>query len=107
MLDWTEVCGLEDIPQAGSRVVHRASGHPVALFRASDDRVFALLDRCPHKGGPLSDGLVHGYAVTCPLHGWNIDLNNGHACAPDEGCADTFPVRVEHGRVLLALKGVA
>jgi nitrite reductase [NAD(P)H] small subunit len=91
---WTHVCNVSDIPRLGSRVLRRASGD-VALFRTADDEVFALLDRCPHKGGALSQGIVHGKAVTCPLHSWNIGLETGQARAPDEGCARRFPVKVE------------
>nr|WP_028227421.1 nitrite reductase small subunit NirD [Paraburkholderia ferrariae] len=99
---WTRVCEVAEIPRLGSRVLERASGN-VAIFRAADDTVFALLDRCPHKGGALSLGIVHGHSVTCPLHAWNIDLASGHAQAPDEGCARRFPVRVEEGAVFLSL----
>jgi len=99
---WTRVCEVSDIPPLGSRVVERDSGN-VAVFRTARDNVFALLDRCPHKGGALSLGIVHGESVTCPLHAWNIDLASGAAHAPDEGCARRFPVRVEDGAVFLCL----
>ena len=97
-----EVCGVEDIPRQGARVVATAGGD-VAVFRALGDAVFALQDRCPHKGGPISQGIVHGHAVTCPLHNWVIDLASGEAAAPDRGCAPRVPVRVQDGRVLLTL----
>jgi nitrite reductase (NADH) small subunit len=99
------VCRLADIPVLGSRVLHRASeaGGDVALIRAADDCVFAVRDRCPHKGGPLSQGIVFGHRVACPLHNWTIDLGTGCAAAPDEGCAQTFPVRVVDGVVAVAL----
>jgi len=99
---WVRVCRLEDIPPLGARVVRRPSGD-IAVFRTAGNEVFALLDRCPHKGGPLSQGIVHGNKVACPLHGWNIKLEDGCAVAPDEGCAPTFPVRVEGGEVLLQI----
>jgi len=101
----TDVCALTDIPVLGARVVERA-GHPhgnIAVFRTSDDRVFAVHDRCPHKGGPLSQGIVFGDRVACPLHNWTIDLATGEALAPDTGCARRFAARVENGRVLVAL----
>ena len=101
MSDWTPICKLDDIPVLGARRVQRAHGHAVALFRAADDRVFALLDRCPHKGGPLSQGIVFGESVACPLHNWTIDLADGCAQAPDQGCTTKFSVRVEAGTVLL------
>ena len=100
---WTPVCAVEDIPRAGSRVVKRGGADDIAVFRAWDDQVFALLDRCPHKGGPLSAGLVHGHAVTCPLHGWTIDLADGQAQAPDQGCSHRIAAQVEDGTVYLDL----
>ena len=75
------------------------------MFRTAEDRVFALADRCPHKGGPLSQGIVHGDRVACPLHNWNIRLETGTAVEPDEGCTARYPVRVENGRVEVALDG--
>jgi len=73
----------------------------IALFRNDKDQVFALLDRCPHKGGPLSQGIVHGMHVACPLHNWNIGLDDGCAKAPDEGCTIKFSVQVKDGDVYL------
>ncbi len=103
MNNWTDILALEDIPRLGSRIV-RTDTMDVAVFRTADDRVFALRDACPHKGGPLSQGIVHGTSVTCPLHNWKIDLPSGVAQAPDEGCTNVFDTRVENGRVLLAVK---
>ncbi len=99
---WVQLCAVDDIPPLGSRLVERAAGN-IAVFRTAGDHIFALLDRCPHKGGPLSQGIVHGEAVTCPLHSWQIDLQSGEAKAPDVGCARRFPVKVEAGNVFLAL----
>ena len=100
-LEWIEVGGIDDIPRLGSRVVRREGGD-IAVFRTGSDEVFALLNRCPHKGGPLSEGIVYGRTVACPLHNWCIDLGTGEARAPDDGCAARFPVRLEGGRVLVA-----
>lgn len=102
MNEWIDVAALEDIPALGARVV-RTDTMDVALFRTRDDRVFALRDACPHRGGPLSQGIVHGTSVTCPLHNWKIDLASGAALAPDEGCTNVFATKVEGGRVFLAL----
>jgi nitrite reductase (NADH) small subunit len=99
--DWKPICSVVDIPVLGARVVKRAVAPDVAIFRNSEDKVFALLDRCPHRGGPLSQGIVFGERVTCPLHNWNIELNSGCAIAPDEGCTQKFSVKVESGRVYL------
>ena len=101
MADWTLVCSVEDIPVLGSRCVARPNGMDVAVFRNSEDQVFALLDRCPHKGGPLSQGIVFGTSVACPLHNWTIGLDDGCARMPDEGCTPRFSVKVEDGRVYL------
>lgn len=101
MSNWTRICRVDDIPRLGSRRVARTSGPEVALFRAANDHVFALLDRCPHRGGPLSQGIVFGTSVACPMHNWTIGLCDGQAAAPDEGCTPKFQVRVEDGTVLL------
>ena len=103
MSNWKLICPLDDIPPLGSRVVQRTSGGDIAIFRTAADEVFALHDKCAHKGGPLSQGLVHGKRVTCPLHGWNFELASGQAVAPDVGSCDTFAVKVEGGDVFLAV----
>jgi nitrite reductase (NADH) small subunit len=99
--DWTVICRVEDIPVLGSRRVARARGMDVAVFRNSENQVFALLDRCPHKGGPLSQGIVFGTSVACPLHNWTIGLDDGCARSPDQGCTPSFSCRVRDGQVLL------
>jgi nitrite reductase (NADH) small subunit len=101
MTEWIKVCCLDDIAPLGSRRVARERGIAVALFRTADNRVFALLDRCPHKGGPLSQGIVFGHSVACPLHNWTIGLADGRAQAPDHGCTVPFACRVEEGDVFL------
>jgi nitrite reductase (NADH) small subunit len=98
---WKAVCRVLDIPVLGARRLDRPHGMPVALFRTDEDRVFALLDRCPHKGGPLSQGIVFRDSVACPLHNWTIGLADGLARAPDEGRTPTFTCRVVDGEVLL------
>jgi len=97
---WKTICALGDIPVQGARVVSSASGD-IAVFRNADDEVFAIHDKCPHKGGPLSQGIVHGRQVTCPLHSWKIGLDSGEAVAPDVGCTKSFEVKVADGQVLL------
>ena len=99
---WTRVGTLDDVPRLGSRVVN-TRGEDIAVFRTADDRVFALVDRCPHKAGRLSQGIVHGTSVTCPLHNWVIGLDDGLAKDPDEGCANTVPVRLEGRDILLGV----
>ena len=91
---------LADIAPQGARVVKTAYGC-VAVFRTATDAVFAVDDRCPHKGGPLSEGIVHGARVTCPLHNWVFDLATGQAQGMDVGQVATYDVRVVEGRLLL------
>jgi nitrite reductase (NADH) small subunit len=105
--DWKLICAVDDIPVLGSRRVARAQGAAVAVFRNAQDKIFALLDRCPHKGGPLSQGIVFGESVACPLHNWTISLDSGQARAPDHGCAARFAVQVQHGQVFLCANELA
>ncbi len=100
--DFVDVGALEEIPSLGARCVKTAMGD-IAVFRTADDTVYALRNQCPHKAGPLSQGIVHGDAVTCPLHGWVISLQSGKAMGLDTGCTPRFSVKVEHGRVLLSV----
>jgi nitrite reductase (NADH) small subunit len=101
MNEWKAICRVDDIPVLGSRRVARPVGMDVAVFRNAEDQVFAVLDRCPHKGGPLSQGIVFGTSVACPLHNWAIELKDGCARAPDEGCVPRFACKVEAGQVFL------
>jgi nitrite reductase (NADH) small subunit len=101
MSAWKSICKVQDIPVLGARRVARPGACDVAVFRNAEDKVFALLDRCPHKGGPLSQGIVFGESVACPLHNWTIGLNDGCARSPDEGCTTKFRVKVEGGVVHL------
>ena len=107
MTTWKSICRVEDIPVLGARRVARDRGLDVAIFRNDADEVFALLDRCPHKGGPLSQGIVFGQQVACPLHNWTIGLCDGMAHAPDEGCTPRFAVKVEAGVVHLDADEIA
>ncbi|MGA0542212.1 nitrite reductase small subunit NirD [Neotabrizicola sp. VNH66] len=99
---WIEIGPLSDIPPQGARVVKTPQGC-IAVFRTATDQVFALTDRCPHKGGPLSEGIVHGDRVTCPLHNWVFDMNTGAAQGADVGQVGTWPARVQGGQVFLDL----
>lgn len=100
---WRPVCRIDDIPRLGARRVERLGFAPVAVFRTADDVVFALVDRCPHKGGPLSQGIVFEHRVACPLHNWSIGLEDGCAAAPDVGCTPRVAVRQIDGVVQLDL----
>ena len=98
--NWTPIVALESIPTLGSRVV-KTDTMNIALFRTTTNEVFAIKDECPHKQGPLSQGIVHGNSVTCPLHNWKIDLASGEALGADEGCVNTFKTKVEEGMVFI------
>lgn len=100
---WIDVCAIHDIPRQGARTVPIAGRPDVAVFRTVDDRIFALVDLCPHKQGPLSQGIVHGHAVACPLHNWTIALASGEAQGADKGCTPVIPVRTEGERVLIGI----
>jgi len=98
---WLDIGWVDEIPVRGSRTVQVTGGDDIAVFRTGDGRVYALADRCPHKGGRLSQGIVHGGAVACPLHNWRIALDTGEALGEDKGCTPVIPVKVSGGRVLL------
>ena len=100
--NWTKIGSVDDIPRLGARVVEMASGN-IGIFRTAEDEIFALRDKCPHEGGPLSQGIVHGNRVTCPLHSWKVELDSGLAVAPDVGCAAKYEVKVEAGIIYLAI----
>ncbi len=100
MRNWIEIGALNDIPRLGSRVV-RTKNCEIAVFRTENDDVFALHDQCPHQHGALSQGIVHGNRVTCPLHNWVISLEDGEAQGRDTGCTRTFNVKLDGDTVLL------
>lgn len=102
MSSWKEVVALDSIPVLGSRIF-RANDQEIAIFRTRDDSVFAVHNSCPHKGGVLSEGIVHGHKVTCPLHNWVINLEDGEAQGPDEGSTACFETKIKSGMVYINL----
>lgn len=102
-MNWIAIGKIEDIPLRGARCVKTPQGK-IAVFRTAENEVFAIEDHCPHKGGPLSQGIVHGAAVTCPLHNWVISLETGTALGADEGEVRTIPVRHEDGKLFISLE---
>jgi nitrite reductase (NADH) small subunit len=102
-MNWISVGAVDDVPLRGARCVNTTQGR-IGVFRTAENQVFAIEDHCPHKGGPLSQGIVHGAAVTCPLHNWVISLETGKAQGADEGEVRTIPVKVEDGRLYIALE---
>lgn len=99
-MSWIDIGHIDDIPLRGARIVKTAVGC-VAVFRTAEAEVFAASNSCPHKGGPLSEGIVHGKSVTCPLHNWVFSLETGEAQGADEGRIATYPIRLDAGRLLL------
>jgi nitrite reductase (NADH) small subunit len=102
MNNWIDIASLDDIPRLGARVV-KTDTVEIAVFRTAGDRIFALKDECPHRKGPLSQGMVHDNSVSCPLHNWKIDLASGEARAPDQGCTRSYPIKLVNGRIYLGL----
>lgn len=102
-LNWINVGTIEEIPRQGARTIETTHGE-IAIFRTIDDQFFALDNRCPHKNGPLAQGIVHGHRVTCPLHGWTINLDSGEAVSPDVGCGHIHETKIENGCILLKVK---
>lgn len=105
-MDWIEVGSIADIPRRGARCVVTPRGR-ISIFRTQDNQLFALEDRCPHKNGPLSQGIVHGTSVTCPLHNWVISLETGQAQGADEGHTRTFAIRRDGDRILVEASIIA
>ncbi|MEH6492531.1 nitrite reductase small subunit NirD [Halopseudomonas sp.] len=101
-MSWVDICALDEIPPSGVHVVMAPKGD-IAIFRTSANQVFALDDRCPHQGASLSQGVVIGNLVVCPQHNWQIQLDSGRALTPDIGCSNTYPARIEAGRVQIAI----
>lgn len=106
MNDWIEIGALNDIPRRGARCVMTPQGK-IAVFRTMEDQIFAIDDHCPHKGGPLSQGIVHGASVTCPLHNWVISLETGKALGADEGSVKTIAIKRDGERIFALLERAA
>lgn len=105
-MSWIDVGAVMDVPLRGSRLVSTPTGD-IAIFKTASGQIFALWDKCPHKGGPLSQGIVHDDSVTCPLHNWVIGLETGEVKGPDQGCARKVDVKLEEGRILLPADAVS
>lgn len=99
--DWIDIGPVDQLPAMGGRTLPVRGGQEIAVFRTATGTIHALANRCPHKGGPLSEGIVHDTSVTCPLHAWRISLVTGEALGEDKGCVPVIPVRVDAGRIYL------
>lgn len=102
---WVRVGQLNEVPRQGARCI-TVGNLRIGVFRTIDDEVYALEDKCPHRNGPLSQGIVHDSCVTCPLHNWVISLASGEAQGADEGATRTFRIRLEEGAIMLDLGSV-
>jgi len=100
---WVRITRAEDIPLREGRSV-RIAGHEIAIFNLGD-RFLAVENKCPHRGGPLADGIVCGRTVVCPLHAWKVDLETGRVenRAEENPCVKNFPAAVRDGVVMLEL----
>ncbi len=105
-MSWIAIGSIDDIPARGARCVVTPQGR-IAVFRTAEDRFFAIEDHCPHRNGPLAQGIVHGNAVTCPLHGWVISLETGEAQGADDGAVRTYALKVEDGRLYISSDAIA
>jgi len=99
--DWLDVGPVEQLPVMGARTLPVRGGDEIAIFRTANGNVYALVNKCPHKHGPLSQGIIHGTSVTCPLHNWRISLLTGEVLGEDRGCTPVIPVKVDGGRILI------
>ena len=104
--DWLDIGPVEQISPGNARTLPVQGGEEIAVFHTLNNEFYALVNKCPHKQGPLSQGIVHGSVVTCPLHNWNISLQTGEALGEDEGCVPTIPMKVEAGRMFLLRSAV-
>ncbi|MDE4273589.1 nitrite reductase small subunit NirD [Phaeobacter gallaeciensis] len=105
-MSWIDIGHIDEVPLRGARLLKTPMGC-IAVFRTAEAEVFAASNSCPHKGGPLSEGIVHGQSVTCPLHNWVFDLNTGEAQGADDGRIETYPLRLEGGRILINASALA
>jgi nitrite reductase (NADH) small subunit len=99
--DWLDIGPVDQLPALGARTLPVQGGEEIAIFRTANGSVYALVNKCPHKGGPLSQGIVHDTTVTCPLHNWRISLITGAALGEDRGCTPVIPVKIDCGRILI------
>lgn len=104
--DWLDIGPVDQITPGTARTLPVLGGDEIAVFRTQANEFYALVNKCPHKQGPLSQGIVHGNVVACPLHNWNISLKTGEALGEDEGCVPTIPLRVDAGRIYLLRSAV-
>ncbi|QUT08219.1 nitrite reductase small subunit NirD [Sphingobium phenoxybenzoativorans] len=104
--DWLDIGPVDQITPGNARTLPVDGGEEIAIFHTKSGEFYALVNLCPHKHGPLSQGIVHGGVVTCPLHNWNISLRTGEALGEDKGCVPVIPLKVDAGRIFLLREAV-
>ena len=104
--EWLDIGEVSQVSPGHARTLPVRGGQEIAVFHTLDNGFYALVNACPHKQGPLSQGIVHGNVVTCPLHNWNISLKTGEALGDDKGCVPTIPLRIDAGRIYLLRSAV-
>jgi len=99
-MSWIRITPAENIPLREGRAV-TVDGEEIAIFNLGD-RFLAVENRCPHRGGPLADGIVSGDSVVCPLHAWKVCLSSGAVERPEseQACVRSYPVAVIDGIVV-------
>ena len=101
MPEFVTVASVDQVPDGQARVF-QVAGREIAIFHAGGG-FFALNNVCPHRGGPLGEGIVCGMEVTCPWHAWSFDLRTGEYTFDPELTVETFPVRIEEGQIQVAV----
>lgn len=103
---WLDIGPVGQIEPGTARTLPVRGGEEIAVFRTMRGEVYALVNKCPHKQGPLSQGIIHGDSVTCPLHNFRISLKTGEALGDDEGCTPVIPLKLDGGRIFLLREAV-
>ncbi len=100
--EWVSIGSINEIPLRGARCIKNGD-MTIALFRTAENKIYAIEDKCPHKNGPLSQGIVHDGCVTCPLHNWVISLESGLTQGADKGQTLAFPTKLIGNEILISL----
>ncbi|MFW7381538.1 MAG: nitrite reductase small subunit NirD [Oligoflexus sp.] len=101
--NWYLIGTIHDIPRQGAQLL-QFGDRQLGIFRTYQDEFYAINAQCPHAGGPLTEGLIHGHYVSCPLHDWTINLKTGICQAPDEGQVSCYPLLIDGEDIWIALQ---
>lgn len=91
---------VDDIPEGKSIVIMLSDDSEVALFKIQGE-IFALDNSCPHKGGPLGEGFVEGFRVSCPWHGWEFDIPTGDCINMPGESAQKIAIKIVGNKIFL------